>query len=472
MAESCPSSWGVNQYYPVRIPIRKPCKGYYIRWWYNGWHYWFFLPGENYLDSKGEEYYTLGTRRIEIGSGQVTYSEAQAIRTILLSREVYILALAGWKNIRIEPGKMVTYRNQINGYEVGLFAIIGSKELSVETGFTPTPIIPVVAPDIVGCEIIIGSQIWACYNVASRYPGSKVYNNNEDYRAIYGGLYTWAQVMEPGFAPPGWHVPTSLEWVTHLTYTGGAGELKEIGFDHWLPPNTGAVDTYGFAALGGGYCLSDGVTFAELLMTGKFWTATEGSRPALAYHINMNYDSANFQLTERSKFNYLSVRLIKDTPPTFNDWFLPSQGEIADMYTHLHLSGLGNFSAGIYWTSYEINATTARRLSFINGLFGNSAKNSTYYVRACRTFVAAAGAYILRGIGPAGGRIFHITGGTTYFESAPSDQSVNYKWSNIINGLIGTTSPDIGEGQNNTNEIIAQAGHLDSAAKLCDDLII
>jgi hypothetical protein len=36
---------------------------------------------------------------------------------------------------------------------------------------------------------------------------------------------------------------------------------------------------------------------------------------------------------------------------------------------------------------------------------------------------------------------------------------------------IGTTLKVIGEGQNNTNEIMAQAGHINSAAKICNDYV-
>jgi len=378
-------------------------------------------------------------------------------------------------------------------------------------------------------EFTVGNQTWMKKNYDVDYPGSKVYDDDEDNASIYGRLYTHGQAMSADFCPPGWRMPTEADVDELLSELGGemlaGGKMKEVGDSHWTDPNTGADDSSAFRAVPGGkfdllfellgdncilWLQDDGEPSAPVALNGSEitaitfvanWQATDG---ATGYYLDVATD-AGFTVMVAG-FNNLDVGdvLYKEvdglgieteyfyrvrtyneigasknsniqsltTLFEFNDWFLPSQGEAADMYTHLHLSGLGNFSAGIYWTSYEINATTARRLSFINGLFGNSAKNSTYYVRACRTFVAAAGAYMLRDIGPAGGRIFHITGGTTYFESAPSDQSVSHAWSNVINILIGTTSINIGEGQNNTNEIIAQPGHIDSAAKLCDDLVI
>jgi hypothetical protein len=97
-------------------------------------------------------------------------------------------------------------------------------------------------------------------------------------------------------------------------------------------------------------------------------------------------------------------------------------------------------------------------------------KYGTYHVRACRSFTANAGAYALRDVGPAGGLIFYIDG-TTYYEAAPYDQSTSKAWSNITEMAIGGTGTAIGTGKQNTLDIINQAGHTDSAAKLCNDLI-
>lgn len=57
----------------IRIPIRTVCQGYYLRWYYNCFHYWFFHPGTIIYNTEGEDFNTLGTRKISMGSGQVTY---------------------------------------------------------------------------------------------------------------------------------------------------------------------------------------------------------------------------------------------------------------------------------------------------------------------------------------------------------------------------------------------------------------
>jgi len=509
--------WGKNLYELVRIPIKKVCKGYYLRWYYNGWHYWFFLPGRFVVVTEGEKYRTIGTRKVSMGSGQITRGQAQAIRTIMNTREVYLLTIAGWMSICIERNSINIYDNQLTGTEIEFVAIIGSKEISYTDGYSPVEYIPEAIPPAFSdyCEIAVGNQIWMCYNWWVSYPNSKVYNDDEDNRDLFGGLYTYAQIMSPGFCPAGWHVPTLAEWQELIDYVGGdavaGGELKSIGFTYWYAPNTGAIDAMGLSFRGAGYYNIVGTgNYRTLYEYSRLWTADEGAE-GLAQYVRLHYNSASIVKTQMDKRHFASVRLIKDsyalldydnngytsiiignqewltsnlkvthyadgTPITniitseYTDWFLPSQGELAEMYSILHLSGLGGFANVKYWSSHEFNATTAWAINFNDGSAGNELKSSNQYVRACRSFVAGAGDYALRDTGPAGGLIFHIAGGTTYYESALIDQSIGRTWSNIINVLIGTTSTLIGEGVNNTAEIIAQAGHTDSAASICDSL--
>jgi hypothetical protein len=163
-------------------------------------------------------------------------------------------------------------------------------------------------------------------------------------------------------------------------------------------------------------------------------------------------------------------------PVTFTDWFLPSRNTLDEMYLNLKSFGVGGFGDVSYWSSTETNATTACSEFFGDGTInGNTNKSNARYVRAARSFISAS-IYALRDTGPAGGLIFYIVnngdGTYTYYEAAATDTSISQTWSNIINGLIGTTSPLIGQGNNNTLAIIAQAGHTNSAAKICYDLIV
>lgn len=164
-----------------------------------------------------------------------------------------------------------------------------------------------------------------------------------------------------------------------------------------------------------------------------------------------------------------SANLINSLYSFYDDWFLPSKDELNAMYVELKAHGVGDFFDLYYWSSSENDATTAWIQTFETGEQSAYSKDTSVVIRPCRSFVAGVGAYALRDVGPAGGLIFQIVGGTTYYEAAPMTQIEAEDWSNIIDVLIGTTSTAIGEGQNNTDEIIAQAGHTYSAAKFCDD---
>jgi len=71
------------------------------------------------------------------------------------------------------------------------------------------------------------------------------------------------------------------------------------------------------------------------------------------------------------------------------DWFLPSENELALLYTNLHQQSLGNFTNAVYWSSTENDATTVKTIDFTNGQSVVSLKvpaPNTIKVRAIRYF--------------------------------------------------------------------------------------
>jgi uncharacterized protein (TIGR02145 family) len=125
-------------------------------------------------------------------------------------------------------------------------------------------------------EVQIGNQVWMKNNWKNPYSGSKVYNNDEANRDIYGGLYKWDQIMAEDFLPDGWRVPTEADIDELLSYLGGeiiaGGKMKEVGIEKWLTPNTDADDSSGFKGLPGGKYDSG---FDLLQEMGLFWLADE-----------------------------------------------------------------------------------------------------------------------------------------------------------------------------------------------------
>ncbi len=75
----------------------------------------------------------------------------------------------------------------------------------------------------------------------------------------------------------------------------------------------------------------------------------------------------------------------------YDDWFLPSIDELNLMYENLALNNLGNFSDGLYWSSFEFNSNhlnpaLAGSQNFSNGGTFATLKSQEYYVRAARYF--------------------------------------------------------------------------------------
>lgn len=175
------------------------------------------------------------------------------------------------------------------------------------------------------------------------------------------------------------------------------------------------------------------------------------------------------------------IKTLTPSGTLFTDWFLPSKDELAAMRTNLYLAGFGNFNGTqAYWTSSEFSTTDAWAQLFSSGTQTNVTKAFNGYARAARRFTAAPSAYNLTDLGPAGGRIFYIDGGTTYYEAAPVDNLYgtsggSYKgnvWSNITTFGIGpATGTAIGTGITNTPLIVA-SGCIYSAAGVCDALTV
>jgi hypothetical protein len=210
---------------------------------------------------------------------------------------------------------------------------------------------------------------------------------------------------------------------------------------------------------------------------GMYWTDDNGYDRVFDLVTDDEWDMRCGSTITVPSDNYPICKIVDDkiyVKPNYDvyaDWFLPSRDELDAMYVNLKTEGIGGFTNNPYWSSSEESAGWAYYQNFSDGSKTQNLKSATNSVRACRTFEANLGEYSEGDVGPAGGWIFLING-ATHYECAPSDQSTSQAWSNVTSTLIGTTGTVIGTGQANTTAIINQAGHTDSAAKLCDDLTI
>ena len=185
-------------------------------------------------------------------------------------------------------------------------------------------------------SVTIGNQVWMVENLkTTKYndgtdiplvtdnaewknlttPGYCWYDNDAStYKSTYGALYNWYAVNTNKLCPTGWRVPTSAEWTILTDYMGGldvaGGRLKETGLTHWIDPNTGATNEYGFNALPAGARDLNGL-FGGIGSFGNWWSSLE-TEPTYAAGRGLHYFDGVVGEYGYPKISGISVRCVKD----------------------------------------------------------------------------------------------------------------------------------------------------------------
>jgi len=133
-----------------------------------------------------------------------------------------------------------------------------------------------------------------------------------DHYETYGVLYNWPAVMTEGICPSGWHIPSNGEFTQLTDFLGGdsgaGGKMKEVGYDHWNSPNTGATNSSGWAGLPGGLRWSGGFGYSG--SDGMWWTTSEyNDDPVMR---NLNYSNIIAGWIEDYPFYGYSARCVRD----------------------------------------------------------------------------------------------------------------------------------------------------------------
>ena len=71
--------------------------GYYLRWYFSGWHYWYFLSNGQAIDVEGEEHRSDVGERLTLGDVNLTKAKLHALRGLWRSTLVQMLTDDGWK---------------------------------------------------------------------------------------------------------------------------------------------------------------------------------------------------------------------------------------------------------------------------------------------------------------------------------------------------------------------------------------
>ncbi len=194
--------------------------------------------------------------------------------------------------------------------------------------------------------VLIGAQCWMAenLNIGTMINGSSnqtnndtiekyCYNNEADSCDVYGGLYQWDEMMQyvitegtQGICPTGWHLPGDEEW---KILEGTVDSQYPVGDPQW--DNTGergvdagknlkstsgwfnngnGTDFFGFGALPGGGCDSNG-SFTYLGYGGYWWSSSE-SEVTYAWDRYLGYGNDGTGRDYFSKTDGFSVRCLKD----------------------------------------------------------------------------------------------------------------------------------------------------------------
>ena len=129
----------------------------------------------------------------------------------------------------------------------------------------------------------IGSQVWMKENLRYVVDSSWCYNDSLE-NCAYGRLYQWkenigADAKVKNICPDGFHVPSSAEWDTLITFARAWAKDQNVTHllgskDGWKKKNevyVGNDDTYGFSGYPLGYRTADG-TYTDKADAGFFCT--------------------------------------------------------------------------------------------------------------------------------------------------------------------------------------------------------
>jgi len=160
--------------------------------------------------------------------------------------------------------------------------------------------------------------------------GAYVYYNNDEANyghlgCLYnfyalGNIHGFPYLERNGVQEVGWRVSTLADWSALILALGGdittmGGHLKETGTVHWLAPNVGATDTYGFKWISGGNRFIDnpaGHGFSMQGVYGDLWTSTPFDADE-GYSVYASNDDAWLTYPYTCLFYCgLNVRLVRD----------------------------------------------------------------------------------------------------------------------------------------------------------------
>jgi len=228
----------------------------------------------------------------------------------------------------------------------------------------------------------------------------------------------------------------------------------------YIDPKIGDVFQGGIVFYTGAtYCL---ISAQDDISSGIEWGCSGTLINATGLTIGTGHDNT-YQITTHCATRPISASLCSTLNLSgYTDWYLPSRDELSQMYYYRNTIGrFTNDSVG-YWSSSEIESTTARYIPFTTGTVTSGTKSITKHTRPIRTYIINRPMIdtYQHWIGEfyGGGIIFYLTPGTNTQHGLIMSTSDITNDSGVQWGCEGTnitTGTAIGTGLSNTNAILA-----------------
>lgn len=129
-------------------PACPPDRGYLLRWYFNGWHYYNFIGGDESFTTTGAMHSTESSGKIKVGAAFLTRNDIRAIRGLLLSDQPAVLTSEGWKAVVVESTTLKVDGNDTEGYSCEFSVTVYAKVADY------SPIIPTPEPVTTDLDVL------------------------------------------------------------------------------------------------------------------------------------------------------------------------------------------------------------------------------------------------------------------------------------------------------------------------------